>query len=69
MIGSERMRLPVAAKIAFATAAATGGVAGSPAPPQISAAARHQMHVDLRRLGKAHHAIGVEIALHRARRP
>ena len=31
--GSERMRLPVAAKTAFATAAAIGGVPGSPAPP------------------------------------
>jgi hypothetical protein len=30
------MRLPVAAKIAFATAAAIGGTPGSPAPPQIS---------------------------------
>ena len=30
------MRLPVAAKIALATAAATGGTAGSPAPPQTS---------------------------------
>src|ERR1700728_861511 len=34
MTGSVRIRLPVAAKIAFATAAAIGPVAGSPAPPQ-----------------------------------
>src|SRR6202011_1952471 len=29
------------------------------------AAARHQMHVDLRRLRQPHHAVGVEVALHR----
>jgi hypothetical protein len=31
--GSVRSRLPVAAKIAFATAGAIGGVPGSPTPP------------------------------------
>src|ERR1700735_1834327 len=35
MTGSVRMRLPVAAKIAFATAAAIGGGGGAPAPPPI----------------------------------
>src|SRR5580698_192693 len=32
LIGSRRTRLPVAAKIAFATAGATGGTPGSPTP-------------------------------------
>ncbi len=32
-IGRVRMRLPVAAKIAFTTAGAIGGVPGSPTPP------------------------------------
>ena len=36
-IGSERMRLPVSAKIAFVTAGAIGGVPGSPMPPGFSA--------------------------------
>src|SRR5579871_364087 len=36
IIGNARMRLPVAAKIAFVTAGAIGGTAGSPAPPQRS---------------------------------
>jgi hypothetical protein len=31
--GRERMRLPLAAKIAFMTAGATGGTPGSPTPP------------------------------------
>jgi hypothetical protein len=35
-IGSFLRRLPVAAKIAFATAGATGGVPGSPTPPILS---------------------------------
>ena len=34
--GSLRMRLPVAANIAFATAGAIGGVPGSPIPPGAS---------------------------------
>ena len=34
--GSLRMRLPVAAKIAFATAGAIAGVPGSPIPPGAS---------------------------------
>ena len=34
MIGRLRMRLPVTAKIAFATAAMIGGVEASPTPPQ-----------------------------------
>jgi hypothetical protein len=33
MIGKRRMRLPVAAKIALATAGASGGTPGSPTPP------------------------------------
>src|SRR5215469_3156790 len=33
VIGNRRIRLPVAAKIAFATAGATGGTAVSPNPP------------------------------------
>src|ERR1700684_3996500 len=36
--GSERMRLPVTAKIALATAGAIGGVPGSPMPPHFPAA-------------------------------
>ena len=35
-IGSRRIRLPVAAKIALVTAGATGGTAGSPTPPHFS---------------------------------
>ena len=35
-IGSRRSRLPVAAKIALATAGATGGTPGSPTPPILS---------------------------------
>jgi hypothetical protein len=34
--GSERMRLPVAAKMALAIAGAIGGVPGSPSPPHLS---------------------------------
>src|SRR5271156_4413869 len=34
--GSERMRLPVTAKIALATAGAIGGVPGSPMPPHLA---------------------------------
>jgi hypothetical protein len=34
--GSERMRLPVTAKMALATAGAIGGVPGSPSPPHLS---------------------------------
>jgi hypothetical protein len=33
LIGSARTRMPVAAKIALATAGATGGTHGSPSPP------------------------------------
>ena len=33
LIGSDRIRLPVMAKIALHTAGATGGVPGSPMPP------------------------------------
>jgi hypothetical protein len=32
-IGSSRMRLPVAAKMALQSAGATGGTPGSPTPP------------------------------------
>jgi hypothetical protein len=35
-IGSERMRLPVAANIALHTAGATNATAGSPMPPGLS---------------------------------
>ena len=34
MSGSERMRLPVAAKMALHTAGVSGRMAGSPCPPQ-----------------------------------
>ena len=34
--GSSRKRFPVAAKRAFATAGAIGGVPGSPTPPDFS---------------------------------
>ena len=34
--GSERMRFPVTAKMALATAGAIGGVPGSPMPPHLS---------------------------------
>ena len=34
LMGSERTRMPVAAKMALVTAAATGGTAGSPSPPR-----------------------------------
>ena len=63
MIGRLRMRLPVTAKIAFATAAVIGGVEASPTPPQSGPPLGTMMDVDLRRLGEAHHAVGVEIAL------
>jgi hypothetical protein len=36
LIGSERTRVPVASKIAFASAGATGGVPGSPMPPHLA---------------------------------
>ena len=36
LIGSERTRFPVAAKIALHTAGAIGGVPGSPTPPRCS---------------------------------
>ena len=52
MIGNERMRLPVAEKIAFATTATTGRAAGSPAPPQISPPLGAKLYVDFRRLGE-----------------
>src|ERR1700745_3879400 len=35
------------------------------AAPEL-AAARNEMDIDLRRLGQAHHPIGVEVALHRS---
>lgn len=35
-IGSRRIRLPVAAKMALATAGAIGGTGGSPTPPIVS---------------------------------
>jgi len=38
--GSEKSRLPVAAKIALVTAGATGGTPGSPIP--LGGACRHQ---------------------------
>ena len=55
--------MPVAAKIAFATAGATGGTGGSPMPPMASRRAFENLHVDLRRLSHAHDRIVVEIRL------
>ena len=61
-IGSVRMRLPVAAKIALVTAGAIGGVPGSPMPPGCLAA-RHDVHLDLGHLAHAQHRVVVEVAL------
>ena len=52
--GMRRTRLPVAAKIALATAGPISAVAGSPMPPGFSVLL-HEHDVDLRRLVHAHH--------------
>src|SRR5262249_58499320 len=55
--GTRRMRTPVASKIAFAIAAATGRIEGSPAPEQLGMVDQH--HLDrLRRLGDVEDRIG-----------
>ena len=45
VIGIVRMRLPVASKNAFAIAAATGAVAGSPAPLERSSGRFRSVYV------------------------
>ena len=57
-IGSVRMRLPVAAKIAFVTAGATAAVGASPRPPG-GFGAFHQMRLDHRRFVDPHRPIVV----------
>ena len=61
-IGRVRMRLAVAAKIAFVTAGATTAVGASPKPPG-GLGAFDQMCFDHRRLVDPQRPIGVEIAL------
>src|SRR5262249_25378698 len=59
------MRLPVAAKIALQSAGATSAGGGSPTPPPTAPpppATRHDNALDLRRLGKTHHRIVVEVS-------
>ena len=65
LIGSERMRLPQAAKIALQTAGASVGTIASPTPP-IGPPLRDDVHLDRRRAGHAQHRIVVEVALHAA---
>ena len=61
--GSSRRRSPVAAKIALATAGATGGTPGSPTPAG-GAVALHQVDVDVpRRVGDAEQRVVVEVRL------
>ena len=60
--GTERMRLPVAAKMALSTAgAATADRRFADAAPE--AARRHHDHLDLRHLADAHRVVGVEVRL------
>ena len=60
--GSERMRLPVAAKIALHSAGATTATGGSPTPPQKPPLGT--MHgLDLRHLGQPQHLVVVEVRL------
>ena len=66
--GSERMRSPVAAKIALQTAGRIGGSAGSPRPVG-GLSGLQEVHLDLRRrLRHADQRVLVEVALHRAAR-
>src|SRR5215831_10130681 len=60
--GIVRRRLPVAAKIALATAGTMAEVPASPIPPGGSKFL-HNVDVDGRRLVHAQHLIGIEIAL------
>ena len=68
LIGKLRMRLPVAAKIALASAGAIGGTPGSPdAAERRVVVARDQVHDDLLRRGvHAQHLELVEVVLLRA---
>ena len=60
--GRERMRLPVSANIALATAGATGGTAGL-ADAGRGLRARHDVDLDLRHLVDPQHRVVVEVAL------
>ena len=60
--GSERRRLPVAAKIAFDTAGATGGTPGSPTPGR-RLRRGHDVDLDLRHVAHAQRLVAVEVGL------
>jgi hypothetical protein len=65
--GSSRMRLPVAAKIAFSTAGAATAMVGSPTPPQ-----KPPVGTSTSRpwaSAPSQHRVGVEVLLLDARRP
>ncbi len=61
-MGRRRMRLPVSANMAFPTAAAIGGVAGSPTPVGWFLA-RHDVNFDFRSFVHGQHLVIVKIAL------
>ncbi len=63
LIGSERIRVPVASKIAFASAGRDRRRAGLADPAPFVAARQRQMRLDPRRIGHPHHLVGVEVAL------
>ena len=60
--GRSRSLFPVAAKSAFATAGAIGGVPGSPTPPGLLVAGQ-DVHLDVRHLGHPQDLVIVEVAL------
>ena len=66
--GRSRMRLPVAAKIAFSTAGAATAIVGSPTPPQKPPDGDDD-RLDLRHLVHPQHRVVVEVGLLDARRP
>ena len=59
---------PCAAKSAFATAGAIGGMPGSPTPPDLLVAG-HDVHLDARHLVHPQQPVVVEVRLLDARRP
>ena len=61
LIGSLRIRLPVALKMALVTAGAIGGVLASPMPPGIRA--RHDVGFDHRHLVDSQRFVVVEVLL------
>ena len=60
--GSSRMRWPVAAKMALASAGAAGGTGGSPMP-RTSPVVCKRAHLDARRLVQAQALVGMEVGL------